>query len=283
MIHSIHIIDTGLFKLDGGAMFGVVPKSMWNKLNPSDDNNMCTWALRCVLLKCSDRNILIDCGMGTKQAEKFRSHFYPHGEGELYNSLAKYNVTPEDITDVILTHLHFDHCGGAVQYNNKGELAPSFPNAKYWSNKTHWNWALKPNERERNSFLHENFVPLEQQGLIHFIEESESAIELFEGIKVHYCSGHTKNLMTIEFDFMGQNYFYPTDLIPSSHHIGVPYIMAYDIQPLLTLKEKEFHLNRCVEKNSILIFEHDPLVEACTVVRNDKGRIVKERSVSIEN
>ncbi|MCC6815426.1 MAG: MBL fold metallo-hydrolase [Saprospiraceae bacterium] len=273
MIHSIHTIDTGLFKLDGGAMFGVVPKSMWNKLNAADDNNMCTWALRCLLLKTDNKNILIDCGMGNKQDDKFRSHFYPHGNQDLMKSLEYYGVRAEDITDVILTHLHFDHCGGAVVKNTNNELIPAFPNAIYWSNSQHWDWAMYPNEREKNSFLKENFVPLQEYGVLRFLDQ-KSEIPQLPGIYIHYCSGHTEALMAIEIQCKENNYFYPTDLIPSSHHINIPYVMAYDVQPLLTLKEKQFHLNRCVEKNSIIIFEHDPDIAACTLKRNPTGKII---------
>ncbi len=274
MIQSFHYIDAGLFKLDGGAMFGVVPKSMWNRLNPADENNMCTWALRCLLLISDTRKILIDCGMGDKQDEKFRSHFYPHGEGELLKSINNQGISADQITDVILTHLHFDHCGGAVTYNANGELVPTFTNAKYWSNKSHWEWASNPNEREKNSFLKENFIPLETHRVINFIDDTKSEIELFDGIKIHYCSGHTEKLMAIEFNCLGKNYFYPADLIPSSHHISIPYVMAYDVQPLLTLKEKNHHLNRCVEKNTNIIFEHDPTIASLQVVTNEKGKVV---------
>lgn len=274
MIQSVHTLDTGFFKLDGGAMFGVVPKSMWNRLNPADENNMCTWALRCLLLKSADRKILIDCGMGNKQDEKFRSHFHPHGKGDLLNSLSKHDLKKQDITDVILTHLHFDHCGGAVEYDDNRNLVPTFPNARYWSNKTHWEWALKPNEREKNSFLKENFVPLQDQGVLKFVDDHKNYSEIIPGINFHFCSGHTEALMAIEIDCLNQNYFYPADLIPSSHHINIPYVMAYDVQPLLTLREKKIHLQRCLEKNSIIIFEHDPKIEACTLKSDERGRIV---------
>ncbi len=272
MIQSIHTIDAGRFKLDGGAMFGVVPKSMWNKLNPADEDNMCTWALRCLLVKTSDRNILIDTGMGNKQDEKFRSFFSPHGDGDLIQSLNTFGISPEAITDVILTHLHFDHCGGAVNRINDS-LIPTFPNATYWSNKIHWDWAVNPNEREKNSFLKENFLPLMESGVVKFIDFDAESYEFTNDIRLHYFSGHTEGLLGVELDCQGKNYLYPADLIPSSFHIPIPYVMAYDVQPLQTLIEKKRFLDLAIDKESIIVFEHDPIHEACSVKMNEKGKI----------
>lgn len=273
MITSIHTIDSGLFKLDGGAMFGVVPKSMWHKLNPPDENNMCTWALRCLLIQTDTQNILIDTGMGDKQDEKFRSHFYPHGDGNLLKSLKAKGLEPEHITDVILTHLHFDHCGGAVTKSIDGKLIPTFPKAKYWTNQSHWDWAINPNERERNSFLKENFVPLLDHGVLRYIDDQSEVANFSDQIRLHFCNGHTKALMVVEFDFNNQNYIYPADLFPSSFHIPIPYVMAYDVEPLKTLSEKKKILNLAMDKNSIMIFEHDPQHIACNFKLNESGRI----------
>ncbi|HMW39990.1 MAG TPA: MBL fold metallo-hydrolase [Saprospiraceae bacterium] len=273
MIRSVETIDAGRFKLDGGAMFGVVPKTMWNKLNPADEDNMCSWALRCLLIRTDNRNILVDTGMGNKQDEKFRSFFHPHGEGDLIRSLAARKLAPEDITDVILTHLHFDHCGGAVQMLD-GKLVPTFPNAKYWSNRTHWEWARVPNERERNSFLKENFIPLEEQNVLHHLPDDGKPVQFAEGITLHYYCGHTEGLYAVEVDCMGQNYLYPADLIPSSFHLPVPYVMAYDVKPLITLSEKKQFLQMALDKKSIIVFEHDPVTEACSVHLDERGKIV---------
>ncbi|MEP7196961.1 MAG: MBL fold metallo-hydrolase [Saprospiraceae bacterium] len=281
MIKSIHSIETGKFKLDGGAMFGVVPKSMWNKLNPSDENNMCTWALRCLLIITEDRNILVDTGMGNKQDEKFRSHFSPHEEISFSNSLGQHGLGVEDITDVFLTHLHFDHCGGAISYNENKELVPTFPKARYWSNKSHWSWAFNPNEREKNSFLKENFVPLEQWNILNFIVEVFDSVEFIPGIKIHFFSGHTKSMMGLEMDCQGQKYFYTADLFPSSYHLPIPYVMAYDVNPLVSLIEKKKLLDLAFQNQAIIIFEHDPTHIACTLKRNDHGKIVIDEYINL--
>jgi len=273
MIKSVHLIESGLFKLDGGAMFGVVPQSIWKKMNPPDENNMCTWALRCLLIKTENRNILIDTGMGDKQDEKFRSHFYPHGDSHLITSIQKEGLKAEDITDVFLTHLHFDHCGGAVSKDLNGNLIPSFPKATYWSNQKHWNWASQPNERERASFLKENFIPLAEEGLLKWFDVNGQHPDWPEDIKIRYCNGHTEALMVIDFNLNGQNLIYPSDLIPSSHHIGMPYIMAYDIRPLETLLEKNQILQYALEHDSVIIFEHDPTHPFCKINKSETGRI----------
>lgn len=272
MIRSVHFIDTGFFKLDGGAMFGVVPKSMWNKLNASDDNNMCTWSMRCLLIQTDDRKILVDAGMGDKQDERFRSHFYPHGDANLSKSLISLGVQNEDITDVFLTHLHFDHCGGAVSRRD-GHLIPTFPKAKYWSNQKHWSWALNPNERERASFLKENFVPLQEHGVIHFVDNPAHLQDWIPELQFFYCYGHTEALMVLHFEFNQNQYVYPSDLIPSSHHVGIPYIMAYDVRPLDTLKEKTELLHWVLEEDAKIIYEHDPALAISKIQKNEQGKI----------
>jgi len=270
---EIYTLDTGLFKLDGGAMFGVVPKQLWQKQVPADGNNMCTWAMRCLLVRHQDRIILVDTGLGNKQDEKFRSHFEPYGLDSLTGSLKNYGVEPEDVTDVFITHMHFDHVGGAVNKDSDGKLYPAFPNAKYWSNKSHYEWAIKPNAREAASFLKENILPLQDAGVLNFIDE-EQGIEWIPGIEIFFMDGHTGSMMTPLFNVNGRKLFYPTDLLPSSAHIGLPYIMSYDVRPLDTLKEKTEVLNKAVDENWVICFEHDQMIEAARVVKNDRGRIV---------
>lgn len=279
MIKSIHCIESGLFKLDGGAMFGVVPKSMWKKLNPPDENNLCTWALRCLLIETEDRLILVDTGMGDKQDERFRSHFHPHGEYTLKESIRRKGYKFEDITDVLLTHLHFDHCGAAVEKNSKGELVPAFPNARYWSNERHWDWAMNPNDREKASFLKENFVPLLDHQVLHFVDNDKSSLEWLPGISLRFVNGHTEAMMLVQMDFNSNRYVFCADLFPSSFHIPMPYIMSYDIRPLVTLQEKEIILNQAVEHGHILIFEHDPKIQAAILGRDDRGRITIDKPI----
>ena len=222
---KLYTIDTGLFKLDGGAMFGVVPKKIWSKLNPPDENNMCTWAMRCLLIETGDRLVLVDTGIGDKQDEKFRNHFEPHGNADLISSIEKSGFTASDVSDVILTHLHFDHCGGAVSKNTNGALVPTFPNAIYWSNEPHWKWACETNPREKASFLKENFLPLEKVGILQFAKEKE---EILPGIIPHFVYGHTEAMMVLEIQGINRPLFYCADLIPSKWHIGLPWVMAYD-------------------------------------------------------
>jgi glyoxylase-like metal-dependent hydrolase (beta-lactamase superfamily II) len=272
---NISFINTGLFKLDGGAMFGVVPKKLWNRKNPADEQNMCTWSMRCLLIETDDRKILVDTGLGDKQDEKFRSHFHPHGEDSLMGSLKNKGLTADDITDVFLTHLHFDHVGGAVIRTEKGDLLPAFPNATYWSNETHYHWASHPNIREKASFLKENFVPLKEAGVLRFLDVTPEDQEWLPGISIRFVYGHTEAMMILKIQNGEQTFIYPTDVIPSSHHIGLPYVMSYDVRPLKTLEEKKRILEAAVEEGHILIFEHDHQVPACNLKRNDRGRIVK--------
>ncbi|MFN5422619.1 MAG: MBL fold metallo-hydrolase [bacterium] len=273
---QVFSIDTGLFKLDGGAMFGVVPKTIWNKLNPSDQNNMCTWAMRCLLVIDGERKILIDTGMGNKQSEKFFSHYYPHGEGSLMSSLNQLGYQAEDITDVILTHLHFDHCGGAV-IRKDDQLAPAFPNALYWSSKAHWEWAKNPNAREKASFLKENFMPIEESGQLRFVDEVPDTRTRFnEHIEIQFVHGHTRSMMIPLINYNGRTIAYMADLIPSVAHIPLPYVMAYDMYPMTTLEEKEIFLNEAAEKEYVLFMEHDPVNTCCTVEKTEKGFRKKE-------
>ena len=269
---KLSIINTGFFKLDGGAMFGVVQKRMWQKLNPPDENNMCTWSMRCLLIETDDRKILVDTGMGDKQDARFRAHFEPFGNDNLLQSIENQGLSTEDITDVFFTHLHFDHCGGAIGKNTEGGYFPIFPNATYWSNQKHWDWAMSPNPREQASFLKENFAPLQDWGLLKFVDFDGQ--EIFGGVKVHYQYGHTEAMMALEIKTDVGTYFYCADTIPSSWHVNLPYIMAYDLRPLETLKEKEAILTHAVTEGWHLIFEHDPFVASATIKKNETGRFV---------
>jgi glyoxylase-like metal-dependent hydrolase (beta-lactamase superfamily II) len=267
---KLYSINAGYFKLDGGAMHGVVPKSMWNKVNPADDNNMCSWAMRCLLIDTGDRKILVDNGMGDKQDAKFFGFYFPHGEDTLEKSLAKHGFTPADITDVFLTHLHFDHCGGSIKREGD-KLVPAFPNATYWSNKTHWDSANNPNERERASFLKENIQPIQESGKLQWVEVADGE-EWTPGIRIRYVQGHTDNMMLPQIDYNGQTIFYCADLFPSAAHISMPWVMAYDMRPLDTLNEKRKILKEASDNNWLLFFEHDPKIECCSLI-NDNGRV----------
>ena len=277
---KVFTIEAGKFKLDGGAMFGVVPKRMWQKINPPDENNMCTWSLRCLLIDTGERRILVDTGIGNKQDEKFRSHFEPHGDENLLSSIAKTGYAPEDISDVFLTHLHFDHCGGAISLDAQGKPVPTFPNAKYWTNKKHYQWALNPNPRERASFLKENMVPLEEWGILKMIDIPNGK-EWLPNIRIKYYNGHTEALMALQIHINGKTLLYNADLMPSAGHIGLPYVMAYDIRPLVTMKEKASMLGEAVDKHQVLFFEHDRSIECATVKRNERGRIVLDKTFAL--
>lgn len=265
---NLHVIDTGFFKLDGGAMFGVVPKSIWHKSNPPDDANLCTWAMRCLLIEDGDQLILIDNGIGDKQDDKFFSHYFLHGEDSLMKSINKAGFSEQDITDMFLTHLHFDHCGGGVKYHqNKLEL--TFPKAQYWSNADHWKWATEPNSREKASFLKENIFPMKESGQLQFIDiEHESP---FSQMNIFFASGHTDKMMIPMIRYKQKTICFMADLLPSVGHIPLPYVMGYDTRPLITLTEKEFFLNEAADNNYILFLEHDPVNECCTVKRTEKG------------
>ncbi len=270
---NLYTINTGFFKLDGGAMFGVVPKSIWNKINPADENNMCTWALRCLLIQDGDRLILIDTGMGTKQDAKFFGHYYLHGDDTLEKSLAAHGFTTDDVTDVILTHLHFDHCGGAIK--KEGEAySTTFKNTAYWSNERHWQWAAVPNDREKASFLSENILPIQQSGQLKFIEKDAALFPA--NVMIRQVFGHTEAMMLPQINYRGRTILYMADLLPSAGHIPLPYVMAYDMFPLTTLTEKKSFLTEAQENDYVLFFEHDPLIECCTLQLTEKGIRIKE-------
>jgi glyoxylase-like metal-dependent hydrolase (beta-lactamase superfamily II) len=278
---KLYSINTGYFKLDGGAMFGVVPKSIWHKINPADENNLCSWALRCLLIEDGDRLILVDNGNGDKQDAKFFSHYYLHGDDTLERSLAKYGFTTGDITDVFLTHLHFDHCGGSIKREGD-KLVPAFINATYWSNQAHWDWAVHPNDREKASFLKENILPIEESGKLKFIEVNKPAgdrlgeTNFTEHISVRFVSGHTESMMLPQIKYGDNTVVFMADLLPSAGHIPIPYVMAYDMFPLTTLEEKKSFLKEAVELDYILFFEHDPVHECCNLVQTEKGIRAKD-------
>jgi glyoxylase-like metal-dependent hydrolase (beta-lactamase superfamily II) len=267
---NLHVINTGFFKLDGGAMFGVVPKSIWQKTNPADGNNLCSWAMRCLLIEDGNTLMLIDNGLGDKQDAKFFSHYYLHGEDSLNKSLAAAGFSFNDITDMFLTHLHFDHCGGGVR--KEGErFALTFPNANYWSNEDHWQWATKPNAREKASFLTENIIPMQESGHLKFIKEKEGRSSPFDFMELFYASGHTDKMMIPKIRYKGHTICYMADLLPSVGHIPLPYVMGYDTRPLITLEEKAAFLKEAADNQYILFLEHDPLNECCTVKHTEKG------------
>lgn len=270
---KLHSINTGLFKLDGGAMFGVVPKSIWQKTNPADNNNMCTWAMRLLLVEEGKRLILVDTGIGNKQSEKFFSHYYLHGNDTLDNSLRQLGFHRDDITDVFLTHLHFDHCGGAIEYNaSKDGFIPAFKNATYWSNERHWEWATKPNSREKASFLSENILPIQESGQLKFIERQSEFMERSElGFGILFVDGHTDSMMVPHINYKDKTICYMADLLPSTGHIPLPYVMGYDTRPLITMEEKSKFLTRATEKEFILMLEHDSVNECCTLQNTEKG------------
>lgn len=273
---KLYTINAGHFKLDGGAMFGVVPKSLWQKANPADDNNMCSWAMRCLLIEHGNYLILVDNGMGDKQDEKFFGHYFLHGDDTLEKSLAQHGFKPADITDVFLTHLHFDHCGGSIKRENDGSLVPAFPNAKYWSTPKHWSAALAPNDREKASFLKENILPIKESGMLNFVKV-EDGEEWLPDIRIRYVYGHTDAMMLPQIDFNGHTLLYCADLVPSVHHVPMPWVMAYDMRPLETLNEKKVLLQEAVDNNWVLYFEHDPTVECCTLIQTEKGIRVKDK------
>jgi glyoxylase-like metal-dependent hydrolase (beta-lactamase superfamily II) len=261
---QIYSIETGFFKLDGGAMFGVVPKSIWQKLNPADENNLCSWAMRCLLIQDGNRLILVDTGIGDKQDEKFFSHYYLHGTDTLDKSLAAHGFHRDDITDVFLTHLHFDHVGGAI-VRDGSSLKPAFKNATYWSNEEHWKWATEPNEREKASFLKENILPIQESGQLKFVDHNSF------NFKVRYVHGHTEAMMLPQISYKGKTVVYMADLLPSIGHIPIPYVMAYDMFPLTTLREKKSFLQEAVDNQYVLFFEHDPKFECCILQQTEKG------------
>ncbi len=288
---KLYSVNAGYFKLDGGAMFGVVPKSIWNKINPADENNMCSWALRCLLIEDEGRLILVDTGMGDKQDAKFFGHYYLHGTDTLDKSLAAHGFTKDDITDVFLTHLHFDHCGGCIV--KKGDkLVPAFKNAVYWSNKNHWQWATQPNDREKASFLKENILPIQESNKVQFVEiNKQSSIvqhdaanavtkvvqsPFIKNVSFIVANGHTDAMMLPVIQYKGKTIVYMADLLPSAGHVPLPYVMGYDMFPLTTLHEKKIFLSEAVQHNYILFLEHDPVNECCTLQQTEKSIRVKD-------
>lgn len=270
---KLYSINTGFFKLDGGAMFGVVPKSMWNKLNPADENNMCSWAMRCLLIEDGNRLILVDNGIGDKQDAKFMGHYYLHGNDTLEKSLSKHGFHHDDITDILLTHLHFDHCGGSIK-REFDKLIPAFKNATYWSNERHWKWATEPNEREKASFLKENIFPIKESGQLKFIENSDENFSA--NIQIRQVFGHTDAMMLPQVNYKGKNIVFMADLLPSAAHIPIPYVMAYDMFPLTTLHEKKSFITEAQQNDYILFFEHDPVHECCNLQMTEKGIRAKD-------
>lgn len=266
---KIHTIDTGLFKLDGGAMFGVVPKTIWNKLNPADSNNMISLAMRCLLIEDGNRLILIDNGIGNKQDEKFFSYYYLHGEQTLDQSLQRLGYSRNDVTDMVLTHLHFDHCGGSIIWNNdRTGFEAAFKNAQYWVGEEQWHEAHQPNAREKASFLKENISPIEQTGQLNFINE---ATVIHPNISFKFTYGHTNGMVHPIIRYKGYTIMYMADLIPTQAHLPIPYVMGYDVRPLNAMSEKEAVLKEAADNSYILFFEHDPSLEACTVGHTEKG------------
>jgi len=271
---KIYPIETGNLKLDGGAMFGVVPKTLWQKLYPCDENNLCNWAMRCLLIIDEDRKILIDNGIGDKQDEKFLKHYYLNGDDDLEKSLAKLGFTPNDITDMILTHLHFDHCGGSIKYaDNNKDFEPAFKNANYWVSKKQYNWAVEPNHRESASYLKENILPIEESGQLKLIEEES---EILPNINVKLFDGHTDGQIIPYINYHGKILAFTADLLPSTVHVPLPWIMAYDTRPLITLEDRQIFYKEVLKKDITLFFEHDLYNECCTLQKTDKGVRVKE-------
>lgn len=267
---ELHVVNTGFFKLDGGAMFGVVPKALWSRTNPADDNNLCSWAMRSLLIVDGDRTILIDNGIGDKQDAKFFSHYYLHGEDSLQTSLNRLGLDFDDITDNFLTHLHFDHCGGGVKYGKDQEtLEMVFSNATYWSNRDHWKWATIPNPREKASFLKENILPMKDSGQLEFLDSTKG--EFVEGMDFITVDGHTDKQMIPKIQYKGHTLVFMADLLPSVGHIPLPYVMGYDTRPLLTLSEKAKFLEEAAKNEYILFLEHDAVNECCTVKMTEKG------------
>jgi glyoxylase-like metal-dependent hydrolase (beta-lactamase superfamily II) len=270
---KIHPLNTGNFKLDGGAMFGVVPKSIWQKTNPADANNMCDWSMRSMLIEDGNKLILIDAGIGDKQSEKFFSHYYMFGNDSLNGNLKALGFSPNDITDVFLTHLHFDHCGGAIQWNKERTgFEPAFKNATYWSTENHWKWATEPNPREKASFLSENILPIQESGQLKFIDRTgDFTKNVFENFDVLFVDGHTESMMIPHITYQNKTVVFMADLLPSVGHIPLPFVMGYDTRPLITMSEKEKFLNNAVKNEFVLFLEHDSVNECCSLQMTEKG------------
>ena len=269
---KIYPIETGNFKLDGGAMFGVVPKSLWQRTNPADANNMCDWSMRCMLIEDGDRLMLIDTGIGDKQTEKFFSYYFMFGNASLKSSIEALGFGLDQITDVFLTHLHFDHCGGGIVRNGEKGFRPFFKNATYWSNEKHWKWATEPNAREKASFLSENILPIQESGQLKFIDRiGDYTPNAFNNVDVLFVDGHTESQMIPHIKYKGKTLVFMADLLPSVGHIPLPYVMGYDTRPLITLDEKAKFLTKAAEEEFILFLEHDYHNECCTLKMTDRG------------
>lgn len=276
---NLYPIEAGNFKLDGGAMFGVVPKTIWNKTNPSDLNNRIEMASRCLLVETENRLVLIDSGMGNKQSDKFFSYYDRWGDFTLENSIRGAGFHPDEVTDVLFTHLHFDHCGGAFKRNSAGEVYPLFKNAHYWVHQDHWSWAtVAPNPREKASFLNENLEPIHASGQLRLISETGKRISTPLGFDVFLMDGHTEKQMLPVFDYRGKTVVYVADLIPTVGHIPVPYLMGYDVRPLQTMKEKQLFLEQAIQENYLLLLEHDPHHELVSIQATDRGPRLSEHS-----
>ncbi len=277
---KLYPIETGNFKLDGGAMFGVVPKTIWNRTNPADENNLIDIAARCLLIEDGNRLILIDTGMGNKQSEKFFGYYSLWGTHSMDKSLAKYGFHRDDVTDVFMTHLHFDHCGGSVQWNqDKTGYEPAFKNAKFWSNDKHWEWATKPNVREKASFLSENILPMQESGQLHFITrpEGDYLTQSELGFGIFFADGHTEKQMLPHIQYQDKTIVFCADLLATAGHIPIPYVMGYDTRPLLTMDEKTKFMTAAAENNYYLFLEHDAHNEIITVEKTEKGVRLKDR------
>jgi glyoxylase-like metal-dependent hydrolase (beta-lactamase superfamily II) len=269
----LHSIDAGYFKLDGGAMFGVVPKTFWHKLNPADENNLCSWAMRCLLIEDGNQLILVDTGMGNKQNAKWQSYYFRHGEGELIKSIRAKGYSENDVTDVILSHLHFDHCGGGVKWNDdRTKFEMTFPNAKYWSHSAHFESAIHPNPREKATFFNDNILPIHQANQLFFVDKV--AEKPFQNIDFLCADGHTEKMLMPKITYQNKQILFVADTIPSHAHIPIPYVMGYDINPLITMKEKENLLSQAFENEWIVFFDHDPLYDCATIQKTEKGFIL---------
>ena len=271
---KLHTFIHENFKLDGGAMFGVVPKVLWQRTNPADEDNLIELVTRSLLIETEDKLIMIDTGMGDKQSDKFFSYYKPRNRGGAQRKLKEIGKTPVDVTDVVMTHLHFDHCGGSVKKNEEGNLTPTYPNATYWSNADHWKWAVQPNAREKASFLKENFVPLEEAGVLKFVNIPMLGKEAYVpelNLQFIFVDGHTEKQMLPLLEYKGKKLLFAADLLPTVGHISLPYVMGYDVRPLITLREKEKFLNWAANEKVYIFLEHDPQYEICTLQHTPKG------------